>query len=245
MVDNDYAPLLAVIVPSDASGYVQVTFQVPLSANASLLYPYFSLHKNFGVGPAYLGYLSVTDGVNHAVPTSTLTTSEVPEWGGFFSGANGYAIARHASDSNLVTLQNPAHPGESIIAYADDFFMTWPRPPIAIPAPAQVTFQPDYSLRVSPGNLYLQAYPNPVSTCTPNPGLCNGPAPDTPALTISSMGLAVGSVGLEEVNFVVPSNQRSGTFALFFNSCTNGGGLSGSCGGVSGDSSPYVLLPVN
>jgi uncharacterized protein (TIGR03437 family) len=236
IVDNDYAPLLAVIVPSDASAYVQVNFQVPLSANASLLYEYF------GAGPSYSGYISVSDGVNNAVRNET---GNVPQWGGFFSGADGYAIARHASDSSLVTSQNPAHPGESIIAYADDFFMTWPRPPIAIPAPAQVTFQPDYSLRVSPGNLYLQAYPNPVSTCTPNPGLCNGPAPDTPALTISSMGLAVGSVGLEEVNFVVPSNQRSGTFALFFNSCTNGGGLSGSCGGVSGDSSPYVLLPVN
>ena len=145
MVDNDYAPLLAVIVPSDASAYVQVNFQVPLSANASLLYPYFNLLKNFGVGPAYVGYLSVTDGVNHAVPITTLTTSQPGEWGGFFSGGNGYAAAVHASDSSPVTPQNPAHPGESIIAYADGFFMTWPRPPIGIPAPPQVTFQPDYS----------------------------------------------------------------------------------------------------
>jgi len=235
IVDNDYAPLLAVIVLSDASAYVQVNFQVPLSANASLLYEYF------GVGPSYSGYIRVSDGVNNAVRSET---GNVPQWGGFFSDANGYAIARHASDASLVTSQNPAHPGESIIAYADDFFMTWPQPPIAIPAP-QVSFQPDYSRRASPGNLYLQAYPNPVSTCAPDPGLCNGPAPDTPALTINSMNLAVGSVGVEEVNFVVPSNQPSGTFALFFNSCANGGGLPGSCGGISGDSSPYVLLPVN
>jgi len=54
VVDNDYAPLLAVIVPSDPSANVQVNFQVPLSANASLLYAYFNLLKYFGVGPADL-----------------------------------------------------------------------------------------------------------------------------------------------------------------------------------------------
>jgi hypothetical protein len=248
MVDNDYAPLLAVIVPSDPSAYVQVNFQVPLSANASLLYPYFSLHKNFGVGPAYLGYLSVSDGVNYAAPTTTLTTSGLPEWGGFFSGANGLAIARHASDSSLVTSQNPAHPGASIIAYADGFFMTWPRPPIGIPAPPQVTFQPDYSLTDSPGYLYLQTYPSP---CPPGTGLCppspTGSVTDTPALKINFMGLAAGSVGVEEINFVVPSNQQSGDWALFFNSgsCPDGSGIPGDCGATEGISSPYVMLPVN
>jgi len=230
-VDNDFAPLLAVIVPSDASGYVQVNLQVPLSANASLL-----------SGSAYAGNLIVTDGVNNAVRNET---GNVPQWGGFFSGANGYAIARHASDSTLVTPQNPAHRGGSIIAYADDFFLTWPRPPIAIPTPPQVPYQPDYSLRASPGNLYLQTYPNPVITCAPIPGLCNGGTPDTPALTINSVSLAVGSVGVEEVNFVIPSNQPAGTFALFFNGCANSGAIPGGCGGISGDSSPYVMLPVN
>jgi hypothetical protein len=253
MIDNDYAPLLAVIVPSDPSAYVQVNFQVPLSANASLLYPYFSLHKNFGVGPTYLGYLSVSDGVNYAEPTTTLTTSGLPEWGGFFSGANGNAIARHATDSSLVTSQNPAHPGESIIAYADGFFMTWPRPPIGIPAPAQVTFQPDYSLTASPGYLYLQAYPtpsqdNPGNGCAPIPGICvtTGSATSTPALKINFMGLAAGSVGVEEISFVVPPNQPSGNFALFFNSgsCPDGSGIPGTCGAAEGISSPYVMLPV-
>jgi uncharacterized protein (TIGR03437 family) len=240
MVDNDYAPLLAVIVPSDPTANVQINFQVPLSANASLLYAYF------GIGPVYLGYLGVSDGVNHAVPTTTLTTSQLPEWGGFFSNGNGYAAGVHASDSSLVTPQNPAHPGESIIVYADGFFITWPRPPIAIPAPSQVTFQPDYSLTGSPGHLYLQTYPQ--STCAPNPGVCpgTGSATNTPALKINSMGLAVGSVGVEEINFVVPSNQQSGNWALFFNrgSCPDGSGIPGTCEATSGVSSPYVMLPV-
>jgi hypothetical protein len=61
------------------------------------------------------------------------------------------------------------------------------------------------------------------------------------------MGLAAGSVGVEEINFVVPSNQRSGNFALFFNigSCPDGSGIPGNCGATLGLSSPYVLLPVN
>lgn len=235
-VNNDFAPLLAVIVPSDPSVNVQINFQVPPSANTSLLYEYF------GVGPSYGGYVSVSDGVHNAVQSGT---GNVPQWGGFFSGANGYAIALHASDSSSVTSQNPAHAGESIIVYADGFFLTWPPPPIAVPVPAQVTFQPDYSLEASPGSLFLQAYPNPASTCAPNPGPCVGSLPNTPALTINFMSLATGSVGVEKINFVVPSNQQSGNWALFFNRCTNGSGLPASCGGASGDSSPYVLLPVN
>ncbi len=160
------------------------------------------------------------------MPTSTLTTRQLPFFGGFFSGASGYAIARHASDSSLVTPQNPAHPGESIIAYADGFFVTWPPPPIAIPAPAQVTFQPDYSAMSSPGYLYLQVYPTPSNPCTPAPGPCSGTgsATNTPALTITFMGLLGGSVGVEEINFTVPANLQSGIWALFFNSgsCPDG-----------------------
>ncbi len=247
-IDNDYAPLLAVIVPSDPARNVQVNFQVPLSANASLLDAYD------GAGPSYVGDLVVSDGVNKAMPTTTLTTSELPEWGGFFSSGNGYAAAVHASDASPVTPQNPAHPGESIVAYADGFFMTWPRPPIGIPAPAQVAFQPDYSLTASPGYLYLQTYPtpsqdNPGNGCAPMPGLCSmtGSATSTPALTINSMGLAAGAIGVEEINFVVPSKQQSGTWALFFNSgsCPDGSGIPGTCGATSGSSSPYVMLPVN
>jgi len=165
-VDNDYAPLLAVIVPSDSAANVQVNFQVPMSANASLL------SQSVKAGSAYVGSLIVTDGVNNAAPTTTLTTSQLAEWGGFFSGGNASAIALHTSDSSLVTSQNPAHPGESIIAYADGYFVTWPPPPIAIPAPPQVTFQPDYSRTLSPGHLYLQTYPQ--SMCTPSAGPCPG-----------------------------------------------------------------------
>lgn len=233
-LNDDYAPLLAVVVPSDPSANVQVNFQVPLSANASLPYNYF------GFGFVYNGYLSV----NNAVQSPE---EGLPEWGGFFSGANGYAIALHASDLTLVTLQSPAHPGESIIAYADDFFMTWPPPPTAVPPSQQVTYGIDYPFVRSLGNLYLQTYPTPITTCAPSPGPCSGSATNTQALTINSVGLASQMVGVEVINFVVPLTQQPGNWALFFNrgSCPDGSGIPGTCGATSGGSSPYVLLPVN
>jgi len=242
-VNDDFAPLLAVIVPSNPSTDVQVNFQVQLSRSASEQY------EQFGTGPAYLGYINISDGVNNAALDGTIMGNAVAlaEWGAFFSAANSYAIARHASDSSLVTPQNPAHPGESIIAYADDFFMTWPPPPIAIPVPPQIAFQIDYPFIRSPGHLYLQTYPTPITMCSPSPGPCVGSVTNTPALTINSMGLVAGAVGVEEINFVVPSNQQSGNWALFFNrgSCPDGSGIPGSCGATVGSSSPYVLLPVN
>ena len=239
-IDNDYAPLLAVVVSSDPMAAAQVNFQVPLSANASLLYQYVQ------AGPTYLGGFVVSDGVNKAMPTTTLTTSGLPDWGGFFSGVNGYAIAVHTSDSTPVTSENPAQAGEPIIAYADGFFTTWPRPLIGLPTPPQVNFQPDYSLIASPGYLYLQSYPQ--AGCPPAAGQCpgTGSITNTPALKVTFMGLATGVVGVEAIGFVVPSNQQTGNWALFFNqgSCPDGSGIPGTCGATFGSSSPFVLLPV-
>lgn len=236
-VNDDYAPLLAVVVPSDPTANVQVNFQVPLSSNASLMYNYF-----VGDGPVYAGYVSINNAVQAGAGTVT------GQWGGFFAQANGVAAAVHASDMSLVTAQNPARPGESIIAYADDFFMTWPPPPIGIAAPQGVTFQLDYPFVRPLGNLYLQNYPVPTSCPPPIGGApdCYS-ATNTPALTINSMGLAPGLIGVEEISFVVPATQQAGnSWALFFNrgSCPDGSGIPGSCGASAGISSPYVLLPV-
>ncbi|HEY7337207.1 MAG TPA: hypothetical protein VH639_20115 [Bryobacteraceae bacterium] len=235
-VNNDYAPLLAVVVPSDASVYVQVNFQVPLSASASYGF------NIVGALPLYSGDISV----NEAVQTAT---GGLAVWGGFFFIGTGYVAAIHTSDSSAVTPQNPAHPGESIIAYADDFFTTWPPPPIAIPAPTQVAFQLGYPRQTGSKYLYLQTYPvpNPV-LCANNGSACPGSVTNTPALKINSMALAPGMVGVEAINFVVPSNQQPGNWALFFNagSCPDGSGIPGTCGALPpGNSSPYVLLPVD
>jgi len=242
VMNNDYAPLLAVIVPSDPTANVQINFQVPLSANASQLARYVpSLSGYFGgegnAPPGYSGYLGVTDGVNYA--TITATTAP-PAIGAFFSTTDGYVVALHASDSSPVTPQNPAHRGESIIAYADGFFLTWPRPPIGIPVPAHVKFQPDASL-IAIGSLYLQAPPTFFTNCAPFPGYCNmqGYFPGTPPLTINSMGLQEGTVGVETINFVVPANQRPGVWDLFFDIVTSTPFM------TTGVASSNAMLPVD
>lgn len=220
-INQAYAPILAVIVPSaGGSGYAQINFQVPIERNASLL------PNN------YAGTFSAA-GVTIPVPP-------LPQWGGFFSDANGNAIALHSSNGSPITAQNPAQPGESIIAYADDFYAVWPPPPIAIPAPAQPAFQiANLVSRGQPGSLYLQTYPTSgPSFPTGTPTSCT----NTPALQVTFEGLAANMVGVEELDFVVPANQAAGNWALFFNIGSNSNGSG--CNGNIGSSSPYVLLPV-
>ncbi len=112
-VNGGQAPLLAVVVPSDASGNIQVNFQVPLERNAGTQPSGASTLEGSGIG------MSVTGSTNSATMTGI---AGAPTWGGFFAGANGYASAQHASDSSPVTQQNPAHPGESIIAICGRLF---------------------------------------------------------------------------------------------------------------------------
>jgi uncharacterized protein (TIGR03437 family) len=249
-VNDASAPLLAVIVPSDGSQPVQVNFQVPPERDASnSTYLYF--FPSAGASALYIGYLVVaaqTTGPN-AAALSGLGTP--PAWGGFFATTNGFASAIHASDSSPVTTQNPAHPGETIIAYGDDFFTTWPPPPIAVwPDPDIITtYQPNNLSGDT--HLYLQTYPQ-TTGCPlpfPNPPTCTHSVTNTPALQTPFIGLAAYEVGVEEIRFVVPANQQPGNWALFFNngSCPDGSGVPGTCNAnpASGSSSPYVLLPVD
>lgn len=236
LVNGAAAPLLAVVIPSDPSAEVQANFQVPPERNVSLLLA-FSAGSSLAVEG---GGVAVT----LQAPQAPLPVP--PKWGAFFADASGLAAALHASDSTPVTPQHPAHPGEAIIAYADDFFSTWPPPPTGIPVDQPALFQiaprpgptgpPE-----TPGYLYLQTYPVPTP-CPPslNQGaLCTVSATNTPALQVTFEGLALGQVGVEEI--------EPGNWALCFNqgSCPDGSGVPGTCGSTFGNSSPYVLLPVN
>jgi hypothetical protein len=222
------APMLAAVV--DSSGNAQINFQVPLELNASSI-----------LNQQYTGTLSACNASLTTFPTSS-------GWGGFFAGANGFVVAQHASDYSLVTAQNPAHPGEAIVTYADDFFPVWPPPSIAFPVPNQPLFRILPKSLVTElyfaggGYLYLQTYPQPI--CIPGNG-CNNSYADTPALQVTFEGLAPGMIGVEQINFVVPASQQPGNWALFFNigSCPSGTGAPGSCG-LFGSSSPKVILPV-
>jgi uncharacterized protein (TIGR03437 family) len=222
-VNKGPAPLLAVYIP-DAPQIEegQINFQVPMARNS----------EGYQLGGTDTSVLVVTVLINPSVPNfdtgataAFQTPLSPPGQGAFFSDENGYARARHASDDSPVTIDNPAHPAETILVDADDFFDVWPPPPMGIPVPDQPAFQFDprlpnwYFLN---GDLYLQDYPN-FSNRT-------GSIPNTPPIQIVSRGLAVGQIGVEEIGFVVPTNQPPGDWALFFN--------------VNHVSSPYVKLPV-
>ena len=114
-VNGATAPILAVAIPSKGQNG-QINIQVPLERNSTLQSDGFD---NEG-----------TLEVRQQSQADVLTPLTPPSWGGFLMDENGYAIAQHASDYSLVTLQNPAHAGETIIAYATDFFTVWPPPPI-------------------------------------------------------------------------------------------------------------------
>jgi hypothetical protein len=226
VVNGSYAPILAVVVTSSGGvTYGQVNFQVPLERNVSEFAPQAG---------SYGGNLQVC--VSGCLQMGLqMAPLPKPFEGGFFADANGYAVAQHASDYSRVTLQNPAHPGETIIAYADNFYTVWPPPPIGIPAPAQPLLQyipgSILGLEGPPGNLYLQ--PLPAYVCNPiDMGQCGYP-PSTPPLQTTFLGLAPGLVGVEQINFVVPASQRPGTYPLFFDT-----------GGQTGALSASALLPV-
>jgi len=231
-VNNAPAPILSVVVPSQASAQpAQVNFQVPVERGSNW-------SSDSALPTANSGTLTVfeCDASGKCFATGG-PLSPLPQAGrgGFFSDGNGFAIAQHASDYSLVTTQNPAHAGETIIVYADDFFGVWPTPPMGIPVPPQFTYQ--YTQAVTSElqlccNLYLQTYTTGYTT--------------TPAVKTLYLGLAPNMIGVEQINFVVPTNQQPGDWALFFNfgSCpATGGSGCGPIGGKPDNSSP-VLVPV-
>jgi len=229
IVNGATAPILAVVIPPKGQNG-QINIQVPQERNATLQPD----------GSDKGGTLQVSQDSE----SDTLTPLAARNWGGFLMEASGYAIAQHASDYRPVTVQNPAHPGETLIAYADDFFTVWPPPPIGFAAPLHPSFQISGTPPTNYG-LYLQEYPTPIIP------ICGGCVPsgsftDTPSLEILFQGLAPTLVGIEQINFVVPIHQQPGDWALFFNlgSCTDGSGYKCASADGFGSSSPYVKLPV-
>lgn len=141
LVNGAVAPILAVVVPSDPTASAQINIQVPLERNATLgdiMFFNGTCNANIGTGgcgPSPGGYLIVGSATLSPLPNAGL--------GGFFQDANGFLVAEHASDYSAVTLENPAHAGEQIIAFADDFFPVWPSPPIGVSAPSAYSADPD------------------------------------------------------------------------------------------------------
>jgi uncharacterized protein (TIGR03437 family) len=189
-VNNAAAPILAVVIPAPGSSTPgQINFQVPLERNT------IDLNYEMTISQAGAGQVQL--------PLSNFYDySYFP--GGFFADANHYAIAQHASDYSTVTEQNPAHAGETIVLYANNFFQVWPPPPIAMPAPSQPLFQLNTGVYTGLHPLVLSG---PMGSQA---------ATQSPPLQVLFAGLAPGLVGVEQLNVVVPANQGPGDWTLTF-----------------------------
>lgn len=221
-VNGAPAALLEVFVPAPGDTTpARIDFQVPMERNATLR----------AGGQDVGGALTIKRRGSGFV---RLTPLPCCARGGFFSDANGYAIAKH-TDGTPVTVGNPARPGETIVAFANDFFFVWP-PPIGYLVPEQPVFEFRYT-QIYGEHLYLEDYPGMNA-----PFFHSGSFATTPEVQMTFRGLATNQIGVEEIHFIVPDNQKPGDWALFFNV-----GSSPDRGGpcdIRGSSSAYVKLPV-
>ena len=144
----------------------------------------------------------------------------------FFSDGNGYGVMQHASDYSLVTAQNPAHPGEYLIAYAQDLGPVLNRPATGAPSP----FDPL-------GESILTA---PVG-CSVNDNLQIGP---TATAAPTYKGLTPGTVGVYQVNFQLPSSVSTGDLPVSFERNAFSGSALFPCTPNPAFLSRSVLLPI-
>jgi uncharacterized protein (TIGR03437 family) len=231
------APILSVFIPTveeaAAGALQQIHFQIPMERNSGV--------EVSGVRNWALPLVHQAGSYRTVMLLNGPASGQ--SFGAFFSDGNGLAVAEHTSDRRPVTRENPARPGETITVYANDLFTVWPPPPMGLPVPEQPRFEfsPELAAQTlgvddgyDKGNLFLQEYPELDSE--------RRSYTNTPALKILFQGLAVGKIGIQQIDFVVPANQPPGDWALFFNvgSCPDG---SGPCT-TEARSSLYALLPV-
>jgi hypothetical protein len=195
------APLLAV---ADLGGFQQINFQVP---------PKAELYKGGG------DYLVITVSQGGLQGTAKPTLSGLPAFSGFDFfrlGRTQFGAFQHSPDYSLVTTDNPAVPGETIIGYATGARMAAGAFPI--PAGQATPLSPLFPIYQS--NAGIEAPLDEIGLW-----LDNGVAGkdllilyDQPPITgdstgmspISFVGLAPGTVGVYQINFKLPAQTPSG-----------------------------------
>jgi uncharacterized protein (TIGR03437 family) len=183
------APLFAV---ADGGAYQQINFQVPLEAQ--------EIQSAFSV--------VVSQGDEQGSTIANLSTSP----GEFFQiPGTSFGVFQHASDYSLVTTENPAVAGETIIGYATGLPTASPTVPDGQPAPTTPLSYP---------------VPNPVFfggdsfdilgvSVNSSTWLTFGKPPDYPYYgAVQFMGLMPGGVGLFQINFPVPAGLPSGNATI-------------------------------
>jgi len=172
------APLLA--VADLGAGIEQINFQVPPER--------------------LLAQLSTVRIAQHG-SSGKAGSVDYPGVGGFFSDAQGNAIAVHLADGSTLTPQNPARAGELIAAYGTGFGSTYPPKPIGFPAPAKPPFQGAMNF-TEPNTSYNLDMPAQQLSLESN------------VLHVSFSGVASGFAGVDQIVFQLPVGLSAGSHTL-------------------------------
>jgi uncharacterized protein (TIGR03437 family) len=152
----------------------------------------------------------------------------------FFTDNQHYAIARRASDDSLVTREQPAHPGETIIVYATGYGQVYPPVGNGDAAPAEPISTPVGSALLSSfidGPCSLGAY----NSCIMKFGKGDvASASETVAAIFGPIELAPGMIAVYRMHIQLPNGLPAGDlqFVYTMRVCT---GPFGDCG------SPYFF----
>jgi len=140
------------------------------------------------------------------VPLRLSTPGDFFRWPG-----TNFGIFQHAADYSLVTPENPARPGEVIIAYLTGMRYTEPRVPTGEPSPSKpLAVVSEYNDFRGVLDYYLKMGSDfPVTALQSNP---------------SFVGLTPGSVGVYQINFAIPAPKTGGNkeIVLVLYTCTAG-----------------------
>lgn len=213
-IDSLPAPILAI---GFFDGYQQINVQVPWE----------DVYPNVGPQP------TVTVAQNGIQAQTTNIGGNSPQLSVFFSDANGYGIVQHASDYSLVTPQNPAHSGETLIAYAENLAPVLNQPTTGAPSP----FDP----------LASSYSPEPTGCWVINQLTLN-PTPSPPVYSATNFYsvMTPGLVGVYQLNFTLPSSVPSGDIPMTLsrNATETSGLFPRACAGVYAFTSRSVKLPI-
>jgi len=167
LMDLARAPILAV---ADFGSYQQINFQVPWTLSAPVI------------------WVSVSQAGARSAPVAVPTAG----WSPFFADGSGVAAAQHAEDFRRVTRDDPAHPGEWIIAYGSSIGAVRNPPLSGMPA-ALDALSPVIDSLIVPAFIAQGG---------------SGP------LEHNYIGLTPGAVGLWQVNLRIPDFQSNGDLSL-------------------------------
>jgi uncharacterized protein (TIGR03437 family) len=192
LIDSIPAPILAIAF---FSGYQQINVQVPWEDATP----------------------KVVQVAKNGVQAQTSDTGAEDAFKGVFvSDANGYGVVQHASDYSLVTTQNPAHPGEYLIAYSQNLGPVTNQPPTGALAPYDPLAE---SIIENPSGCVVEDVVQ-FGSLTPAPQWMATP---------TYKGLTPGTVGLYQVNFQLPSFVALGDLPMTFERNVFAGGALSSC----------------